>query len=41
MEGKVALEEHFSTELNNPHWNAKGEEDRTAKRTRRTSSVGW
>jgi gamma-resorcylate decarboxylase len=31
MEGKVALEEHFSTELNNRHWNAKGEEDRNGK----------
>jgi gamma-resorcylate decarboxylase len=28
MEGKVALEEHFSTELNNKLWNAKGEEQR-------------
>lgn len=31
MEGKVALEEHFSTALNNEHWNAKGEEDRNGK----------
>jgi gamma-resorcylate decarboxylase len=31
MEGKVALEEHFSTELNNRHWNAKGEEERNGK----------
>jgi Amidohydrolase len=31
MEGKVALEEHFSTELNNRHWNAKSEEDRNGK----------
>ncbi|MBW4025367.1 MAG: amidohydrolase [Proteobacteria bacterium] len=28
MEGKVVLEEHFSTERNNALWNAKGEEDR-------------
>jgi gamma-resorcylate decarboxylase len=28
MEGKIALEEHFSTELNNKYWNAKGEEGR-------------
>ncbi|QEY25225.1 amidohydrolase family protein [Neisseria zalophi] len=28
MEGKIALEEHFSTELNNKYWDAKGEEDR-------------
>ena len=28
MEGKIALEEHFSTELNNTYWNAKGEETR-------------
>ena len=28
MEGKVALEEHFSTELNNSAWDAKGEEGR-------------
>jgi len=25
MDGKVALEEHFSTELNNQYWDAKGE----------------
>ena len=31
MEGKVALEEHFSTGLNNSYWNAKGEEDRNGK----------
>jgi predicted TIM-barrel fold metal-dependent hydrolase len=31
MEGKVTLEDHFSTELNNKHWNAKGEEDRNGK----------
>jgi hypothetical protein len=31
MEGKVAFEEHFSTGLNNRHWNAKGEEDRNGK----------
>jgi gamma-resorcylate decarboxylase len=31
MEGKVALEEHFSTELNNRHWNAKGEEERNGR----------
>lgn len=31
MDGKVALEEHFSTELNNRNWNAKGEEDRNGK----------
>lgn len=28
MEGKIALEEHFSTGLNNKHWDAKGEEGR-------------
>ena len=28
MEGKIALEEHFSTDQNNKFWNAKGEEDR-------------
>ena len=28
MEGKIALEEHYSTELNNKYWNAKGEEGR-------------
>jgi gamma-resorcylate decarboxylase len=28
MEGKVALEEHFSTELNNTYRDAKGEESR-------------
>lgn len=31
MDGKVALEEHFSTALNNSNWNAKGEEDRNGK----------
>jgi predicted TIM-barrel fold metal-dependent hydrolase len=31
MEGKIALEEHFSTELNNSYWNAKGEEDRNGR----------
>jgi hypothetical protein len=31
MEGKVALEEHFSTELNNRHWNSKGEEEWNGK----------
>lgn len=31
MEGKIALEEHFSTSLNNSYWNAKGEEDRNGK----------
>ncbi|WP_428395809.1 amidohydrolase family protein [Lichenicoccus sp.] len=31
MDGKVALEEHFSTQLNNGYWNAKGEEDRNGK----------
>ncbi|MGI4756038.1 MAG: amidohydrolase family protein [Janthinobacterium lividum] len=28
MEGKIALEEHFSTALNNQYWNAGGEEGR-------------
>jgi gamma-resorcylate decarboxylase len=28
VEGKVILEEHFSTELNNKNWDAKGEEGR-------------
>jgi gamma-resorcylate decarboxylase len=31
MDGKVALEEHFSTALNNQYWDAKGEEDRNGK----------
>jgi hypothetical protein len=31
MEGKVALEQHFSTELNNWHWSAKSEEERNGK----------
>ena len=31
MEGKVALEEHFSTELNNSYWNASGEEGRNGR----------
>jgi predicted TIM-barrel fold metal-dependent hydrolase len=31
MDGKVTLEDHFSTVLNNKHWNAKGEEDRNGK----------
>lgn len=31
MEGKIILEEHFSTALNNTYWNAKGEEDRNGK----------
>ena len=31
MEGKIALEEHFSTELNNSYWDAKGEENRNGK----------
>ena len=31
MEGKVALEEHFSTELNNSYWDAQGEESRNGK----------
>ena len=31
MEGKVALEEHFSTELNNSFWDAHGEESRNGK----------
>jgi predicted TIM-barrel fold metal-dependent hydrolase len=31
MEGKIALEEHFSTELNNKYWNAKGEEGRNGR----------
>ena len=28
MEGKIALEEHFSTQMNNSLWDAKGEESR-------------
>ena len=28
MEGKIAIEEHFSTELNNRYWNAQGESGR-------------
>lgn len=31
MDGKVVLEEHFSTTLNNKHWNAEGEEERNGK----------
>jgi gamma-resorcylate decarboxylase len=31
MEGKIALEEHFSTELNNSYWDSKGEESRNGK----------
>jgi predicted TIM-barrel fold metal-dependent hydrolase len=31
MEGKVILEEHFSTELNNKFWDAKGEETRNGR----------
>lgn len=31
MEGKVAIEEHFSTELNNSYWDALGEESRNGK----------
>ncbi len=31
MEGKIALEEHYSTELNNKFWDAKGEEQRNGK----------
>ena len=31
MEGKIALEEHFSTELNNQYWNAEGEEGRNGR----------
>ena len=28
MDGKIAIEEHISTERNNKHWDAKGEEER-------------
>ena len=28
MEGKIALEEHFSTPMNNGPWDSKGEESR-------------
>ena len=31
MEGKIALEEHFSTPLNNSKWDAKGEETRNGR----------
>lgn len=31
MEGKVALEEHYSTELNNSYWDAQGEESRNGR----------
>jgi gamma-resorcylate decarboxylase len=31
MEGKIALEEHYSTALNNSHWDAKGEETRNGR----------
>lgn len=31
MEGKIAIEEHFSTDLNDRYWDAKGEESRNGK----------
>lgn len=31
MEAKIAIEEHFSTPLNNKFWNAKGEENRNGR----------
>lgn len=31
MEGKIILEEHFTTEQNNKFWDAKGEEDRNGQ----------
>jgi gamma-resorcylate decarboxylase len=31
VEGKIALEEHFSTTLNNGHWDSKGEESRNGR----------
>ena len=31
MEGKIALEEHFSTELNNKYWDATGEQERNSR----------
>jgi 2,3-dihydroxybenzoate decarboxylase len=31
VEGKIALEEHFSTALNNSHWDARGEESRNGR----------
>ncbi len=31
MDGKIALEEHFSTELNNKYWDSKGEESRNGE----------
>lgn len=31
MDGKIVLEEHFSTELNNSYWNAEGEASRNGK----------
>jgi 2,3-dihydroxybenzoate decarboxylase len=31
VEGKIAIEEHFSTALNNSHWDAKGEESRNGR----------
>jgi gamma-resorcylate decarboxylase len=31
MEGKIAIEEHYSTELNNSYWDAAGEETRNGK----------
>jgi predicted TIM-barrel fold metal-dependent hydrolase len=31
MDGKIALEEHFSTDLNNRYWDAKGEESRNGR----------
>jgi gamma-resorcylate decarboxylase len=31
MDGKVAVEEHFSTELNSKYWDAKGEDGRNGR----------
>jgi gamma-resorcylate decarboxylase len=31
LDGKIALEQHFSTALNNGHWDAKGEESRNGR----------
>jgi predicted TIM-barrel fold metal-dependent hydrolase len=31
MDGKIALEEHYSTDLNNNYWDAKGEEGRNGR----------
>lgn len=39
MEGKIALEEHFSTPMNNGLWDSKGEESRNSVAYTRASNV--